>query len=81
MVQSFVYNTDEGQPFVYDAALAYANLLFCSREGVEFDVVTSNNPFEIIGSRQVQHSLSFGYLKFPTDFNPGEKIQIIISEL
>lgn len=81
MTKTYVFQTDQGQPFIYDAELAYSNLLFCSREGVEYDVIVSNSMFEVIGSRQVQHSISYGYLKFATDFNPGETVQIIIGDI
>ena len=81
MTQSFVYNTTPGQPFLYDSEIAYVNLLFCSREGLEYDVVMSNDPFYAIGNRQVQYSDAFGYLKFASNFNPGETIQIIIGDI
>jgi len=81
MTQSFVYNTTPGQPFLYDSEIAYVNLLFCSRDGLEYDVVMSNNPFYSVGSRQVQYSNAFGYLKFANDFNAGETIQIIIGDI
>jgi len=44
-------------------------------------VIVSNSLFEVIGSRQVQHSLSFGFIKFLNPFNTGERVQIIISDI
>lgn len=81
MTQSFVYNTTPGQPYLYDSDIAYSNLLFCSREGLEFDVVYSNDSTFVPGSRQVQYSNSYGYLKFAVDFNVGETVQVIIGEI
>lgn len=81
MTQSFVYNTVPGQAYLYDSSIAYSNLLFCAREGVEFDVVYSNDPAFTPGSRQVQYSNAYGYLKFAVDFNLGERVQIIIGEI
>lgn len=81
MTQSFVYNTTPGQAYVYDSDIAYVNLLFVGREGLEFDVVYSNDPTFTPGSRQVQYSNAFGYLKFAADFNVGETVQIIIGEI
>lgn len=81
MVKTYIYETYEGDQFIYDPELAYSNLLFCSREGMEYDVVVSNSMFEVIGSRQVQHSISYGYVKFLNPFSSGEKVQIIISDI
>lgn len=81
MTQSFVYNTVPGQAYLYDSEIAYVNLLFCSREGLEFDVVYSTDPSFVPGSRQVQYNTTFGYLKFASDFNVGETVQIIIGDI
>lgn len=81
MTRTYLYETNEGDQFIYDSELAYTQLLFCAREGMEYDVIVSNSLFEVIGSRQVQHSNSYGYLKFSVPFNPGEKVQIIIGDI
>jgi len=81
MVRTYIFETVEGENYIYDPELAYTNLLFCGREGMEYDVIVSNSMFEVIGSRQVQHSLSFGFIKFLNPFNTGERIQIIISDI
>lgn len=81
MTQSFVYNTTPGQAYLYDSEIAYVHLLFCSREGLEHDVIVSNDTNLTFEARQVQYSPAFGFLKFATDFNPGETIQIIIGDL
>ena len=81
MTRTYIYNTDEGEQFIYDAELAYSNLLFCARDGVEYDVIVSNSLFEVLETRQVQHSISYGYLKFDIPFNPGEKVQVIIGDI
>lgn len=81
MTQSFVYNTVPGQAYLYDSEIAYVNLLFCSRDGLEYDVIYSNDPTFTPESRQVQYSNAFGYLKFAIDFNNGEKVQIIIGDI
>jgi hypothetical protein len=81
MTQSFVYNTTPGQPYLYDSTIAYSNLLFCARDGIEYDVIYSNDTSIVLGTRQVQYSESFGFLRFAIDFNVGERVQIIIGEI
>lgn len=81
MTRTFLYDTNEGDQFIYDSELAYTQILFCAREGMEYDVIVSNSLFEVIESRQVQHSNSYGYLKFLVPFNPGERIQVIIGDI
>ena len=81
MTRTFLYDTLEGEQFIYDSELAYTQLLFCAREGVEYDVIVYDRPSISLGTRQVQHSISYGFLKFDIPFNPGEKVQIIIGDI
>ncbi len=48
---------------------------------MEYDVIYSNDTSIVLGTRQVQYSESFGFLRFAIDFNVGERVQIIIGEI
>ena len=81
MTRTYLFETVEGEQFIYDSELAYTQLLFCAREGVEYDVIVYDRPSISIGTRQVQHSTSWGFIKFDIPFNAGEKVQIIIGDI
>ena len=81
MVKSYVFDTVAGMNYIYDSELAYSNLIFCAREGLEYDILVFDRPSYLMESRQVQHSQTWGFIRFSVPFNPGEKVQIIISEI
>ena len=81
MVKSYVFNTTPGTNYIYDAELAYTQLLFCSREGLEYDILVFDRPDYNMLTRQVQHSQTWGFIRFAVPFNPGETVQIIIGEI
>lgn len=61
-----------------DATLAYSKLLMLSREGVVYDIITSNNDI-LVTNRQVLYQPSTGLIQFDSNipFNQGESINIV----
>ena len=72
------YHPFEGNTSYTDATLAYSKLLMLSREGVVYDIITSNNDI-LVTNRQVLYQPSTGLLQFDTNipFNQGETINVV----
>lgn len=73
------YYPTTGENSVFDSAIAYVKMLFLSREGVVYDILTISSVEIDLTSRQVQYNPSTGIIRFDEDipFNEGETINIV----
>jgi hypothetical protein len=78
MTTKKTYYPAEGLTSIYDGSIAYTKMLMVAREGVLYDIITTNNDI-LLNSRQVRYSPGLAELSFNADipFNLNESINIV----
>lgn len=78
MTTKKTYYPSEGLTYIYDGSIAYTKVLMVAREGVLYDIITTNDDI-LLNSRQVRFSPGLAELAFNTDipFNANESINIV----
>jgi len=64
---------------ISDAAFAYTKVLMVAREGVNFDILVSNDDVPGLDTRQVLHQPAYGVIVFSggLPFNENESVNVV----